>query len=594
MPRVVAALLILVRIACSDKQAVQVGSDGGLVLLATRTGVSRTAGFSPDGPEATRGVGGSGATPPVVGLPSSQISIGDTILLRAHTGNRITVAGSTVHAKWDHSGSWQQFVVESKKGGGALVSGDTIFLRAHTGKRVTVQNTAVHAKWSHQGLWQAFVVERKEGDGGIVSGDAVFLRAHTGKRVTVQGRAVHAKWDHRGSWQALTIEKVPVGVDSVTTTTTEPRCDPSSLEGVFFGMSRDCQTLVTGSLSYEERCLCYLQVPSAAAVDVDCPLLLAGDNQTFRAMHAQCGQDFKKEVWVRTRSDVCCHPQKVVSGNAFDVQTTDGCGALALRDPDCNPNQIFFADGRPDRCYCVPRGRACDSVSTCRGWNLWEPETPRVPGPPVAPTVTPSGYTKVLSTSCKNDCVDTIAQYPPYSKSEAECEALCDADPRCKLYEMAHCGHQCILLTHCALSTRSWCSERHPGTALFLRPGWQPLVVTLGEPGDFEGGQGIWGMPASECGSNVYGDNAKGRCDPGLAKTVGRISICETEANCIASNITSAQACAEKAVLISFCEKDYIEWRASKSSCYCAPIGHSYVFSAAPGGAVYPITATEP
>lgn len=313
-------------------------------------------------------------------------------------------------------------------------------------------------------------------------------------------------------------------------------------------------------------------------------------------------------VWNITKSDTCCNHNKIPLGNyTFTRQSAETCGALALKDGDCNPNLVFIKSSRgcdvagapkwcgKDRCYCVQSEHTCQSNRPCSGWDVWAPQAQRVPAPAPVPIVSPTGYTKVPNSYCSNHCTDVIAQYAPYQKNATECEQLCNSNPRCKLYDMAHCGHMCILLTHCAVQKRSWCSSKNPGSSSNFRPDWRPQNVTLGSPGYLVGGQGIWDKPNSECGSNVYGDDAKGRCDPGLALKVGRISICESKINCIASNITSAQACAQKAAAISFCAKDYIEWRTSSSNCYCAPIRHSYSFSNVAGGPrIYPMKAEEP
>jgi hypothetical protein len=98
-------------------------------------------------------------------------------------------------------------VIEKQSSDGIEIqSGDTIYLRAHTGKRVTVENTEVHAKWDHQGVWQRFILEKAGSHGPIYPNDTVYLRAHTGKRLTVQGTTVHAAWDHQGSWERFTLE----------------------------------------------------------------------------------------------------------------------------------------------------------------------------------------------------------------------------------------------------------------------------------------------------------------------------------------------------------------------------------------------------
>jgi len=88
------------------------------------------------------------------------------------------------------------------------MSGDFIYLRAHTGNRIAVEGTTVQAKWDHMGSWQRFVIEKKSADGPIFPNDTIYLLAHTGKRIAVEWHdgIVQAKWDHKGEWQALVLE----------------------------------------------------------------------------------------------------------------------------------------------------------------------------------------------------------------------------------------------------------------------------------------------------------------------------------------------------------------------------------------------------
>mmetsp|Transcript_105176 Transcript_105176/g.181741 ORF Transcript_105176/g.181741 Transcript_105176/m.181741 type:complete len:748 (+) Transcript_105176:81-2324(+) len=583
-------------------------------------------------------------------LPNA-LSTGATIFLRSHTGHHVDIQGESVQSRWVDQGGWQALVVETHAGK-TIFSGDVIFLRSHTGNHIDIEDEVVRARWQDQGSWQALTIEKAWPRGPIFPEDMVFLRSHTGKHLDVQGDAdgvVRCRWSDHGMWQGFMIELKgtstsstkaflfrttttttmglstfvstmaettttmgvtttktmgePTTTTTMTTTMPFPTCDASTATSIVSSMTTECQKVVESTSSYEEICPCYLQVPNSTASAVNCSLL-SGDLKAFHQTYEKCKKDFgkEKEVWRVTKSDVCCRHHKIVEGSTFlppwspTSHSAESCGALALEDPNCDPNVLLFTS--KDRCYCVPRGQTCHETfsSGCSGWNVWEPQTPRTPLPAPVPVVTPSGYTKIQTTYCRNDCVDVIAQYRPYQLNATECEQLCNANPRCKLYVMAHCGHQCILHTHCSGQKMSLLQcNASPGTALYFRPGWQPLTVTLGLPGDFVGGQGIWGKPASECGDNVYGDWAKGRCNLELARKVGRVSICESRANCVASNITSAQACAEKAALISFCAKDYIEWRTSNSSCYCAPVGHSYTFSTSAGGhSIYPMTIEEP
>lgn len=160
---------------------------------------------------------------------ASAVAHGDGVFLRVkRTGKRITAQkDGSVHANWDHRGSWQTFVIERKAGPGEVESGDPVFLKAWTGKLLTVQGEHVHAKWDHKGSWQTFVIERKQGPGLVAPGDVVFLKAHTSARLDADtpdsAGGVQARWPHLGSWQEFVIE----GKEQ-TTATRSPTQRPTS------------------------------------------------------------------------------------------------------------------------------------------------------------------------------------------------------------------------------------------------------------------------------------------------------------------------------------------------------------------------------
>ena len=74
--------------------------------------------------------------------------------------------------------------------------------------------------------------------------------------------------------------------------------------------------------------------------------------------------------------------------------------------------------------------------------------------------------------------------------------------------------------------------------------------------------------------------------------TCERMLLCEDVGDCVASGITSALNCAEKAATAEIkvstteyaplCEKDYIEFRATSSHCFCNPAGRVWPRSANP------------
>lgn len=148
------------------------------------------------------------------------VQAGDTIWLRVHTGKYLTVQNTTIHARWGDRRSWQAFVIEKESWDGYALpglagaiakdvnihSGDSIYLRAHTGRRVSVQNTTVHAQWDNKGSWERFVIEKNGSFGLIYPNDTIYLRAHTGKRVSVHNTTVVAQWENQLVWEALRIE----------------------------------------------------------------------------------------------------------------------------------------------------------------------------------------------------------------------------------------------------------------------------------------------------------------------------------------------------------------------------------------------------
>lgn len=198
---------------CPDGRAYAVGDNwdscGSLACIGgTPSACNRTVDPARDGMRVTCAPATTTTTTTTTKLVPGPIHDGDTIWLRAHTGRRLTVQGTSVHASWRDRGSWQALVIEKRSSKDATIhSGDEVYLRGHTGKRVAVEGTTVQAKWNHQGSWQRFVIEKKGATGSpIYPDDVIYLRAHTGNRIAVEGTIVQAKWNHQGSWQALAIE----------------------------------------------------------------------------------------------------------------------------------------------------------------------------------------------------------------------------------------------------------------------------------------------------------------------------------------------------------------------------------------------------
>lgn len=152
---------------------------------------------------------------PTTPAPSgSDISSGDTVYLRTHTGKYVDVKDGLVRARYADRGAWQGLVLE-KQNGGELRSGDNVYLRSQSGAHIHVTEEKVQARWRDSGLWQPMVIERKSGDGIIQLGDLVCIRAYTGKHLDVQQDFAQARYDDCGDWQTLRIQKdVSGGISS--------------------------------------------------------------------------------------------------------------------------------------------------------------------------------------------------------------------------------------------------------------------------------------------------------------------------------------------------------------------------------------------
>jgi hypothetical protein len=84
------------------------------------------------------------------------------VYLKAHNGNYVDVGvqNSGVYARWNAQGTWQGFIIEKPNGNGSVLLGDTIVLRAHTGKMIDVVGSSVQARWFDYGAWQSLSIEK--------------------------------------------------------------------------------------------------------------------------------------------------------------------------------------------------------------------------------------------------------------------------------------------------------------------------------------------------------------------------------------------------------------------------------------------------
>jgi len=170
------------------------------------------------------------APTPALGMLGTVIQSGDAICLRAYTGKYVGVRAGQVEALVTSPGDAQRFVLEAPRPtAGDIHSGDIVFLRASsTGSRITVQGSShatvpaaipdsVHAYWDHMGSWEALVV-RKAGSSSSVKaeedssamvvrdGDEVKFIGHTGNPLAVEDDVVSAHGGLPDGQQSFAIE----------------------------------------------------------------------------------------------------------------------------------------------------------------------------------------------------------------------------------------------------------------------------------------------------------------------------------------------------------------------------------------------------
>eukprot|EP00927_Polykrikos_kofoidii_P038241 TRINITY_DN32559_c0_g1_i1.p1 TRINITY_DN32559_c0_g1~~TRINITY_DN32559_c0_g1_i1.p1 ORF type:complete len:581 (+),score=89.35 TRINITY_DN32559_c0_g1_i1:82-1824(+) len=107
---------------------------------------------------------------PSAGPSIGPLRHGDTVYLRTQTGMHLDVQsddcpdghGPSVRARWDDHGERQRFIVERFCGedGEEVSSGDRICLRSHTGRHIEAENVNVRARWEDHGAWQGFIIEK--------------------------------------------------------------------------------------------------------------------------------------------------------------------------------------------------------------------------------------------------------------------------------------------------------------------------------------------------------------------------------------------------------------------------------------------------
>jgi len=93
-----------------------------------------------------------------------------------------------------------------------LLSGSAVFFRVlRTGRRICAEASGlVHAKWDHQGEWERFIVQKDEASDGdaITSGDRVHLRTWTGMYLALEDHSIHATMAY---YDEPSFEKVDAG-----------------------------------------------------------------------------------------------------------------------------------------------------------------------------------------------------------------------------------------------------------------------------------------------------------------------------------------------------------------------------------------------
>jgi len=110
----------------------------------------------------------------------------DVIFMTTSSGHRLGADDTDIHA-FTHEEHQELFTLERGDDTSSLVSsGDEILLRTYKGNRVTSNRSEVHAKWNHRGDWERFIIQRVAGNGQIQSGDYVSFRSHWGSYLKVE------------------------------------------------------------------------------------------------------------------------------------------------------------------------------------------------------------------------------------------------------------------------------------------------------------------------------------------------------------------------------------------------------------------------
>jgi len=146
------------------------------------------------------------------GMP---VDHGELVFLTSHTMRRLGVNDTSLDASGKHRERWELFTLLKAGGGGSdISSGDEVLLKAHTGHFVSVHSTTVAAPRAVEGgrgPRETFVLTRREGSGRLRVGDDISLAAHTGRRlsVTAGGQVVATSGgEEEGHEEAFTIHKV--------------------------------------------------------------------------------------------------------------------------------------------------------------------------------------------------------------------------------------------------------------------------------------------------------------------------------------------------------------------------------------------------
>jgi len=140
-------------------------------------------------------------------VSSGALQAGEQICLKTANGRLVSVFPDGVAVtKWGLCLGWEHLVVEGS--GGSVRSGDTVMLRAHTQNHLTVEGSAVRAVPGADEAAQTFTIIKLEGKGAIRDGDEVYIKSQAGALLTDSGWLLEALIGEGGVPQQFIVQVV--------------------------------------------------------------------------------------------------------------------------------------------------------------------------------------------------------------------------------------------------------------------------------------------------------------------------------------------------------------------------------------------------